>query len=344
MFGTPAPAAPAPVGVITHNTKWEELQVEQQNVLTEIQRSITREREACEKLDRNARLQNLSSAKKAMHEETTSFFDKLKSLQSTMTSEEESLSDFKEKVLVLLRSAETTVKLYQRNKIYRESHQLAGIQPSPALQELLALPVVLPSQFLIEAVAGFGELLARYMKCMQELQQVLARHDPTAAAGADALHTLPTILSNLHDYFVYVTAKVERTHTEVTALQNQVGLRPPLGRTSHPGEASHIDLGPWRRTPSSHDRTGAPRSPLKPMPHALPAVQSGVPTTPPTTPLQQTFPSSFSGIGSAFTPSVIPSLSPATPGTGFGQSPWSSTAGGALARTKSQASRSKRNK
>lgn len=88
----------------------------------------------------------------------------------------------------------------------------------PAQQELLAQPVVLPGPFLNEAVAGFGANVSEYGRCIEELETVLAAatlQDGPPGAAPDLLTALPTVVSNLHDYFVAVAAKLERTHAEV---------------------------------------------------------------------------------------------------------------------------------
>lgn len=53
--------------------------------------------------------------------------------------------------------------------------------------EQLAGPVVLPSHYLREAVAGFQESLQQYRACAAELEQVLGQQQQLLEAGATTL-------------------------------------------------------------------------------------------------------------------------------------------------------------
>eukprot|EP00879_Flechtneria_rotunda_P025495 GHRR01027094.1.p1 GENE.GHRR01027094.1~~GHRR01027094.1.p1 ORF type:complete len:263 (+),score=95.11 GHRR01027094.1:893-1681(+) len=124
-----------------------------------------------------------------------------------------------QKAVRLLRSTETIVRTFERTKLWRDAPAMyqRGEPLKPAQQELLAQPVVLPGPFLEEASAGFSSNVAEYSRVLEEVEQVLAASSlqDTQDGNINWMTALPTIVANMHDFFVAVAAKLERSHTEV---------------------------------------------------------------------------------------------------------------------------------
>eukprot|EP00798_Chlamydomonas_sp_ICE-L_P019952 gene19952-26660_t len=192
----------------------------QLKVLADIQKEISSYREDIEKLDRDDRLHNSTAMKKSMEEETNTLKQSLQGMLNSVKVNDEALGDFREKVLKLLHCTEYAVRTYQRAKLWRDAPTMfkGQIMP-PAVQELLSSPVILPSPYLEQAVSGFHLALEAYQKCIQELEHALLPQGSDFMLdqySGDLTHSLPLVISHMHDYFVHVAAKLEK-------LQGQVG-------------------------------------------------------------------------------------------------------------------------
>ena len=66
--------------------------------------------------------------------------------------------------------------------------------------------------------------MQQYQKLVAELEHVLpvrgAGGARAQAAAADPLQSLPTALHNLHEFFTYVAARLERLHEAVTTAKD----------------------------------------------------------------------------------------------------------------------------
>lgn len=211
--------APAQPGYIKYSTKWEELTPDQQKQFTDMQKEIHSYRDDCEKLEKEQRLQDSNALKKGMEEETASLKQTLQSLHQSLKSDEEALTDYHDKVMKLLKSAEGAVRTFQRSKVWREAPQLyKGQTIPPAMQELLAAPVVLPSPFLEESVEGFGSTVQDYSRVLGEVEQALALTaslGSLASADVNVNQSLLAVINNMHEYFVHVASKAAALHDEV---------------------------------------------------------------------------------------------------------------------------------
>ncbi|GFR53148.1 hypothetical protein Agub_g15868 [Astrephomene gubernaculifera] len=224
------PAAQARPG-LNYKTKFEELPPQMQQELQKMQQEISSYRDECKALDNDSRLHDNVSIKQSLDSETAALRQTMQSLYQAVLGEEEGLLAFRERVMVLLRSTEMAIRLYQRSKLWREMSQAAGSQAaqqqqqqllsSQALQEQISQPAVLPNPYVGLAVRGFGDAMEQYHKCISELERVMpaAAMYGGAGGGADeaaAVCSLPTLVAHMHDYFVHVAARLERLHGEVT--------------------------------------------------------------------------------------------------------------------------------
>lgn len=70
-----------------------------------------------------------------------------------------------------------------------------------------------PSTFLQNTVSRFEKYLAECSQWIEELEQLFCLDSDGAGSnsGATLLQSLPTIISNVHDYFIHVAAKVSKS-------------------------------------------------------------------------------------------------------------------------------------
>ncbi|KAF6261267.1 hypothetical protein COO60DRAFT_1699951 [Scenedesmus sp. NREL 46B-D3] len=205
--------------VFTHATKFDDLDAATKEKLTQIQGQISKYESDRQMVMQAEHLQDNTALHQGLDSDTSSLSAELRQLQASIKAEQEGLKDFREKAIRLLKSTETVVRTYERTKLWRDAPAMYQRQEAlkPAQQELLHQPVVLPGPFLQEAVAGFSSNCAEYSRCLEEVEQVLAASSlqETAAGDVNLVTALPTVISNMHDYFVATAAKLERTHAEV---------------------------------------------------------------------------------------------------------------------------------
>jgi len=274
--GTQQQQQQQPGALITYSTKYDELHPDRQRELQEIQREISSYRNDSEKLERDERLHDSIAMKKSMEEETHTLKQSLQGMLNAIKADDDTLADFREKVLKLLRSTEYAVRTFQRNKLWRDApQQYKGQIIPPQVQELLASPVQLPSPYLEQAVAGFQQTLETYRQCISELEQALPT-DGRAALMADesgVVQSLPVVVSHMHDYFVHVAAKMEKLHQEVQRCKEAfVAQRRADGDLTDPfAAARRYQNGPAGLGPTSQSFFPALTSSQHPHGHALPS-------------------------------------------------------------------------
>uniref|UniRef100_A0A383WBX5 Nucleoporin Nup54 alpha-helical domain-containing protein n=1 Tax=Tetradesmus obliquus TaxID=3088 RepID=A0A383WBX5_TETOB len=331
----------------THATKFDDLDQATKDKLTQIQDQISKYEADRQRVMHAEHLQDNTALQQGLDADTSSLSAELRQLQASIKAEQEGLADFREKAIRLLKSTETVVRTYERTKLWRDAPAMYQRQEAlkPAQQELLHQPVVLPGPFLEEAVAGFSSNCAEYSRCLEEVEQVLAASSlqETPAGDVNWVMALPTVVSNMHDYFVATAAKLERTHTEVQKAKAAYLARlRARGITVDPFERAHrqeqqLQLQQQQRTAAALGQGGHGQLAALPAPAA--AAAGGV--TGAIVPAAAGSPAAGGLFGQA---------SPATPAAGFGTasfgSPFVSTAtpapfGGAAANNSLSRSTSK---
>lgn len=199
----------------TRSSTFESLPKDTQNQLQQIQEQISKYEADRLKVQQLPHLQEAPSQQQGLDGEIAFVRGELKELSALIKAQEEGLQDFKEKSQQLLKAADVVVRTYKRNKEWREC-MLRGDQVN--LQKYLTLPVMLPGPYLEEAVQGMTETVGAYSKVLDEVEQVLASSSMQDPSQVDWRTVLPTIVSNMHDYFIAVAAKLEKTHSEVERL------------------------------------------------------------------------------------------------------------------------------
>ncbi|GAB2279689.1 Nucleoporin p58/p45 [Dionaea muscipula] len=78
-----------------------------------------------------------------------------------------------------------------------------------------------PSPFFAQTVARFEKYLAECRQWIEELEQLLIFDSErnSASSNLSLLQSLPKVISNVHDFFVHVAAKVESIHQYIESMK-----------------------------------------------------------------------------------------------------------------------------
>uniref|UniRef100_A0A2P2LSN6 Uncharacterized protein MANES_13G130100 n=1 Tax=Rhizophora mucronata TaxID=61149 RepID=A0A2P2LSN6_RHIMU len=78
-----------------------------------------------------------------------------------------------------------------------------------------------PSPFLQQTVARFERYLGECHQWIEELEQLLLVDSDmnSSLPGSSLLHSLPKVMSDVHDFFVHVAAKVESIHQYIESMR-----------------------------------------------------------------------------------------------------------------------------
>lgn len=80
-----------------------------------------------------------------------------------------------------------------------------------------------PSPFLQQTVARFEKYLCECRQWVEELEQLLHLDSEKRSLNSNSslLESLPKVLSNVHDFFIHVAAKVRKIHIHATILSSR---------------------------------------------------------------------------------------------------------------------------
>ncbi|KAL0872402.1 hypothetical protein Bca101_022107 [Brassica carinata] len=76
-----------------------------------------------------------------------------------------------------------------------------------------------PTVFLQQTVARFEKYLGECRQWVEELEQLLALDSDKYSRHVSLLESLPKVISNVHDFFVHVAAKVENIHQYIESMR-----------------------------------------------------------------------------------------------------------------------------
>lgn len=78
-----------------------------------------------------------------------------------------------------------------------------------------------PSPFMQLSLARFNKYIAECRQWVEELDQllILDSEKNSLSSGSSSLQSLPNIMSNVHEFFVYVAAKVESLHQHIESMK-----------------------------------------------------------------------------------------------------------------------------
>lgn len=190
------------------------------------------------------------------------------------------------------------------------SSQLTVTSMAPVFDFYSGLPRK-PSPFLLQTVARFEKYLGECRQWIEELEQLLIDFDRNSSNGSSSLlQSLPKVMSNVHDFFVHVAAKVESIHQYIESMKMAY-----LADQRRRGDGNDPFLEADRRETAKQEAASKRVHPTLHLPAVSPpstqvaGLFASSSTTGALTAPQQTFASASSGSGFSLfgTPSSAPS-------------------------------------
>ncbi|CAL5081736.1 unnamed protein product [Urochloa decumbens] len=307
-----------------YNTKWEELHAESQKALLQIEDKIREYKDESERLDQCSRLYDSSISNVNFELDASRIAQELGGTTTVMEREKASIQELMTVVNEMMWNTEFAIRSYMmlRPRFVRPGAGVAnGGSSNPSAGAPSNQPVVdfysgvpkRPSLFMQQTVNRFECYLAECCKWIGELEQLVQMENNKRSS--DSLESLPKVMSNVHDYFIYVTSKVENLHQYVESMKTEY-----LNEQRRMGNGNDPFLEANRREAAKQEAAAKRVHPTLHLPApAQPTTQIALPAA--SQPQQSSFPSaatSSSGFSAFSTPASTPSssslfASPATP-------------------------------
>lgn len=306
-----------------YSTKWEELHAESQKALLQIEDKIRDFKDECERLDQCSRLYDSSISNANFELDASRIAQELGGTTTVMEREKASIQELMNVVNEMMWNTEFGIRSYLmlRPRFTRpsagvanggSSNPSAGAPPNQPVVDFYSGVPKRPSIFMQRTVNKFECYLAECCKWIGELEQLVQME--TNKRSSDSLESLPKVMSNVHDYFIYVASKVENLHQHVESMKTEY-----LNEQRRTGNGSDPFLEANRREAAKQEAAARRVHPTLHLPTpAQPTAQIAAPAT--SQPQQPSFPSaatSSSAFSTFSTPASAPSSSSlfATPTT-----------------------------
>lgn len=223
----------------SYGTKWDDLHPDSQKFLLQIEERILEYRDESERLDQCGRLYDSSVSNEGFELDASHIVQELGGISTAMDRQRLLLQDLTANVKDMLRNTEIAVRSFimLRSK-FQHPKKTSAItsQPSGATTTTTTQPTTSamvpvydfysgmprkPSPFLQQTVARFDKYLAECRQWIEELEQLLLLESNKNASNSNSslLQSLPKVMSNVHDFFVYVAAKVESIHQYMESMK-----------------------------------------------------------------------------------------------------------------------------
>ncbi|XP_076922719.1 nuclear pore complex protein NUP58-like [Bidens hawaiensis] len=314
----------------TYGTKWADLHPDSQKFLLQFEERILEYRDESQRLDQCGRLYDSSVSNDGFELDASHIVQELSGISTAMDRQKVLLQDLTSNVKDMLRNTEIAVRSFMmlRSKFHNPNKTSSATTSQPSGGATTAITTAStqamvpvydfysgmprkPSPYLQQTVARFDKYLSECRQWIEELEQLLLLEaNKTGLSNtASLLQSLPKVMSNVHDFFVYVAAKVESIHQYMESMKTAY-LAEQRGR----GDANDPFLEADRRETAK--RVAAARR-VHPTLH-LPA--NSQPST-------QAAASSATPATSAAPPASVPA---ATGGSGLFSTPFASTSSSSL--------------
>ncbi|GAB4847031.1 Nucleoporin p58/p45 [Ancistrocladus abbreviatus] len=228
----------------TYGTKWDDLHPDSQKVLLQIEERILEYRDESQRLDQCTRLFDSSVSNDAFQLDAGHIGQELGGITTAMERQKALLQELMTVVKDMLRNTEVAVWSFMMLRP-RFLHAKAGAvsnatapskapgattapttsQPAantivPVFDFYSGLPKK-PSPFLQQTVVRFEKHLGECQQWIEELEQLLRLYSDqhSYSSNLSLLQSLPEVMSNVHDFFVHVAAKVESIHQYVESMK-----------------------------------------------------------------------------------------------------------------------------
>ncbi|XP_044947755.1 nuclear pore complex protein NUP58-like [Hordeum vulgare subsp. vulgare] len=226
-------------GPAGYRTKWEELHPVSQHLLLQIEDKIRDERHACEQVEQCRRLSDPSVSKNCFELDARQITQEIGLISAIMDREKALIQSLMADVREIMSHVDFAICAYAKVRRSLVSGG-AGLAYSAGSfdGESSCAPtdfsrhstmartfrncydsVYRPSLFMQHIVERFEKQLEECCKLIGELEQLVqTKNDKTHPA---TLGSLPKVISNVHDYFIYVASKVENLHQHAETIRTQ---------------------------------------------------------------------------------------------------------------------------
>ncbi|KAJ1415237.1 putative nuclear pore complex protein [Sesbania bispinosa] len=330
----------------SYSTNWADLHPDSQKFLLQIEERILEYRDESQRLDQCSRLYDSSISNDGFELDASHIVQELGGISTAMERQKTLLQELMSVVKDMLHNTEVAVRSFMmlRPRFLHPSggassatapSQTPGATTSTQPTSTSIVPVFdfysglpkKPSAFIQQTVLRFEKYLGECHQWIEELEQLLFLDSERNASstGSSLLQSLPKVMTNVHDFFVHVAAKVESIHQYIESMKSAY-----LANQRRRGEVNDPFLEADRRETARQEAASKRVHPTLHLPaNSQPSTQvaglfssSGTQgaLTAPQTSAATSSSSSGSGFSLFSTPSSAPSSSlfttPATPAPG----------------------------
>ncbi|KAI4327506.1 hypothetical protein L6164_019956 [Bauhinia variegata] len=228
-----------------YSTKWADLHPDSQKTLLQIEEKILEYRDESQRLDQCSRLYDSSVSNDGFELDASHIVQELGGISAAMERQKTLLQELMFVVKDMLRNTEVAVRSFMmlRPRFLHPSGGVssatapsqtpgATVTPSSGSQRMATsiTPVFdfysglpkKPSPFLQQTVSRFEKYLGECRQWIEELEQLLLLDTERNISnnGSSLLQSLPKVMTNVHDFFVHVAAKVESIHLYIESMKS----------------------------------------------------------------------------------------------------------------------------
>lgn len=299
-----------------YNTKWEELHTESQKALLQIEDKIREYKDESERLDQCSRLHDSSISNVNFELDASRIAQELGGTATILEREKASVQELMTVVNEMMWNTEFAIRSYMMLRPRFTKSASGSSNPSGPAGALSNQPVALaptndfysgvpkrPSLFMQQTVSRFEKYLGECSKWIGELEQLVQMESNKRSSSS--LESLPKVMSNVHDYFIYVASKVENLHQYVATMKTEY-----LHGQRRLGNANDPFLEANRREAAKEEAAAKRVHPTLHLPAPVqPTTQVSAPAT--SQPQQSLLPSATNS-SSAFAAFSTPASAPST--------------------------------
>ncbi|XP_050388224.1 nuclear pore complex protein NUP58-like [Argentina anserina] len=228
----------------SYGTKWADLHPDSQKILLQIEEHILGYRDESQRLDQSSRLYDSSVSNDGFEQDASRIVQELGGIGTSMDRQKALLHKLMATVKEMLRNSEIAVRSFMmlRPRFLRPNaggtsngttpSQAPGSTVTPSLTSQPTATSVVPvfdfyngvprkpSPFLQHTIARFEKYLGECRQWIEEIEQLLLNSERSSTNdGSSLLQSLPKVMSNVHDFFVHVAAKVESIHQYIVSMK-----------------------------------------------------------------------------------------------------------------------------
>ncbi|XP_042461206.1 nuclear pore complex protein NUP58-like isoform X2 [Zingiber officinale] len=228
----------APAG---YNTNWEDLHPDSQKLLLQIEERILEYKHESQRLDQCSRLYDSSVSGDSFEANSSRIIQELGLITAAMEREKVSVQDLMASANKMMWDTEFAIRSYMmlRSSFLRQSvptssnvasgspntgygtaskqtNQLASGSVAPVFDFYRGIPKR-PSLFMEQTAARFEKYLTECYQWIEEVEQLVMLDNKRMSSNS--LDSLPQVVSNVHDFFIHVAAKVENLHQHVESMK-----------------------------------------------------------------------------------------------------------------------------